>query len=218
MSTCRKASTSTSAGSRSSGTTGTGAATPTARTPRPCTFACAASPGPSTSGGCRTTCRAAATATSSASSRTAGASSRRESAGAGADLGPSPRGGHERSLLAGPPRTEGAGPGLVAGEVRRRPRWPLLVDEGVAQLGVWLARIVEVPVHLGQLRLAVDVERLNRGGRGQLLRLGGQPRWIVRAAGQLLGCGGHLSAVGGSPAADHLVDQAAPQRRRGTDR
>jgi hypothetical protein len=37
-----------------------------------------------------------------------------------------------------------AGPSLVAGEVRRRPRWPLLVDESMAQLGVWLARVVEV--------------------------------------------------------------------------
>src|SRR5207253_4478539 len=56
-----------------------------------------------------------------------------------------------------------AGAGPVAGEVRRCPRWLLLVDKGAAQLGVRLARVVEVPVHDGELCLPVGVERLHHG-------------------------------------------------------
>ena len=108
--------------------------------------------------------------------------------------------------------------GPVAGKVERRLCWFLLVDKGPAQLRVRLVWPAEVPAHHGEFCLAVAVERLGRGDLRQPSCLGGQPRFIVGAAGQFHGQGSYLPAVPGDVAADYAVDQAAPCSRRGTDR
>src|SRR6266567_2799397 len=109
MSTCPKASMSTSAGSPSSVTAASGGATSAAPTPRPFTSARSAASGQSTYGGCRTIC-AAATATSSASLKSGSASFLSESAhqARAAAQGGGPRGGPACPVLARwPDRWEG---------------------------------------------------------------------------------------------------------------
>jgi hypothetical protein len=66
--------------------------------------------------------------------------------------------------------------------------------------------------------LTVVGQRLPFFRRREFACFGGQPRWVVLAAGQLFGKGGHLRAVLGYAALDYSVDQAVAQCGGGTDR
>jgi hypothetical protein len=73
----------------------------------------------------------------------------------------------------------------VPGQVRRCAQWLFLVDEGPAQLGIWLVGAGEVAPHDGQFGGTVSGQRPLFLGRGELSALGGQPR---RVAGLAASC------------------------------
>ena len=64
--------------------------------------------------------------------------------------------------------------GSVPGEVGRCTQWLFLVDEGLAQLGIRLARPGEVAAHDGQFGGALGAQRPLVLRRGELLGFGGQ--------------------------------------------
>src|SRR5262249_5987009 len=108
--------------------------------------------------------------------------------------------------------------GTVPGEVRRRVRGLLHGDEGPAGVGVGLVRVGEVAAHDGQLGGTVGGQRTVLLGRRELALLGGQQSRIGGVADQVLGQGRHLPAEAGGGVVDHVVDQAQPERRGGSDR
>jgi len=108
--------------------------------------------------------------------------------------------------------------GAVPGQVRRRVRRLVLVDEGLAQPGVRFPRAGEVAAHDGQFGGPVGGQRPLPAVRGEPPGLGRQPSRVIGTEGQPLGQGGHLRPVAGRVARNDLVDQAGPQGRGRNDR
>ena len=107
--------------------------------------------------------------------------------------------------------------GPVKRQVGRGVGWLLLVDEGAAELGVGLVRVGEVTAHDGQFGGPVGGQRTVLLGRGELPHLGGQQDWVCGVGDQELGQGRHLGAEADRVIVDHVVDQAGPERRCGSD-